>query len=175
MSSNEHEVWLGWEPSSWEAEDQTPKPSRWADELLGKRTVSLESRSVHPGVYACIDPPVPDTDLPTHAAITMKTPADGSQTSTQACPLLRLPAEIRNKIMRELFRDVSAKDWGGHRGVTPASIIFTCKQFYTETRNLAKEACTFRFEDLPWHHRLVIDGYAMTYDIRDTRYVPRPP
>ncbi|KAL8817374.1 MAG: hypothetical protein Q9191_008157, partial [Dirinaria sp. TL-2023a] len=169
MSGNEPAVGLGWEPSSWESDDQRPKPSRWEDKLLGKRIVSLEPRCAHLEVYACIDPPVPDTDLPTHVAITMNIPANGSQTSNQACTLLELPAEIRNKIMQELFRDVSVKDWGRNVGVTPASIIFTCKQFYNETRNLAKEACTFRFEDLPWQHRLVAHGYVMICDLRDNR------
>ena len=154
--------------STWKVEGQESKPPTWEDALLGKRLVTLEPHFHRNrfGVFACIDPPVPDVTLPNHLAITTTPMNSDPHTSDQARSLLTLPAEIRNKIMREVFRDVKVEDWNVRRGATPASIIFTCKQLYNEVRDRAKEACTFRFEDLPPQHRLFSTRFGGEDDLK---------
>ena len=81
----------------------------------------------------------------------------GTDSSLTPSPLERLPAELRLQILELLFEDVKPDDWLSahhHAGATPASVIFASKQLYLEGRDMALEACTFDYGDLPSFHRL---------------------
>ena len=145
-------------------------PTSFSDDLLGKRITTHRWDAWDP-FYHCHSKPVVLTRR-THPAPT------GSRT------LLSLPAEIRNQIFLALFSNVLPLDWSngserplnqaGQRpppkqmmagtGATPASIIFTCRQFYVETRDLALRGCTIAEEDLPTEYRIIPEGHEVPCD-----------
>ena len=90
-----------------------------------------------------------------------------TMSSPNPSPLLRLPAELRLQILAILFEEIHPDDWLSshhHDGATPASVIFACKQLFIEGRDLALNACTFQYEDLPSFKRMIGGQCMITCD-----------
>lgn len=86
------------------------------------------------------------------------------KTHRKGAPLLNLPIEILTMIMKEAYPEVGVQFWEQKKGVTPASIIFTCKTLYHTYRPVALERCAFRIEDFGTkHHRMTLEGRGIQF------------
>ena len=84
--------------------------------------------------------------------------------------LLDLHPEIRFQILENMFSNVKVEDW---QTVSPASIIFTCKTFYVEARELALDGCTYYLEGEPNNRTRIIvpePGDMATARTADLKY-----
>lgn len=132
--------------------------SDYKERLLGKRLTATTPAFERGGIKIFHSETNP-------ASLASDTSINSSQTLS---PLQRLPAEIRLQILSSVFDDVKPLDWlSAHHHATPASVIFTCKQLYRECRQLALEASTFPYEDLPLNHRLVRFDSALIDQCQD--------
>ena len=165
--------------------EPSPDP-RFGAILLGKRITTHDPKRAitREEFYYCCTPPSPFAFSLGH------TSSDGGAQASES-RLLTLPGELRNRIVAEMFRDVKAEDWkNGSRkkittededtvgklskpanGATPASIIFTCKQLYQETWNLAMVGCTFTRQGLPNCVRILPEWSGMTCNYEEERQV----
>lgn len=80
-------------------------------------------------------------------------------------PLLRLPGEIRNLILKEVVppqtvaEQADSENTGGNvNWLNTSAIIFCCKQLYAEGRALAVEKHTFEWKKFPKKTRLCAAG-----------------
>ena len=124
--------------------------SDWRERLIGKRLVTASPCFISDhGAKVFHNEPIP-------SSLTLST----TKPFPDSSPLLLLPAELRFHILANVLKDLQPDDWLSahhHVGATPASVIFTCKQLYIDGRQLALEACTFDYEELPVKRRMV--GY----------------
>ncbi|KAL9017674.1 MAG: hypothetical protein Q9185_005008 [Variospora sp. 1 TL-2023] len=108
--------------------------SDYEERLLGKRLITATPTFSHGGVKVF------------HCETDPASLASGTSTASPSTPsaLQTLPAEIRLHILAKIFEDIKPLDWlTAHHRSTPASVIFTCKQLYHESRQLALKTCTF--------------------------------
>ena len=133
--------------------------SDWQSRLLGKRPTTPSSRFQHQGECGHEVPVYHRSSDPTHLTCS-KNPASS--------PLQSLPPELRLRIFQFLFHDVKSEDWlRCHFNATPASVVFACKLFYEEARELALRGCTFCYEDLPERYQIMAkecDGLCESTD-----------
>lgn len=120
--------------------------SDWEERLVGRRLISSCPTFTHsqgPKVWY-------SASISTTSNLT---PAESSNVSSF---LLRLPIELRLHILAKLFEDLKPDEWlSCHHEATPASVMFTCKKLYVESRQVAVYGCTFRYEDLPERCRML--------------------
>lgn len=148
----------------------------WEDRLIGRRLVYGPDYRLF-GISQRLK------DIQTRADIRARRRArDSIATSTASSqplqsqfPFIKLPAELRNMVLRELFGGIESGDWGRKKDTTPASIIFTCKQMYNEGRIIARGGCTFRLDGIkelgPYSE--ILAGSGVRYDLQSERCVFR--
>lgn len=128
----------------------------WEERLLGRRLITETPTFETTGVKVYHNEPNPS--IP---ASILTNP------SRTLSPLQKLPPEIRLQILAEIFENVEPIDWLSahhHDGVTPASVILTCRQLYREGRELASKACTFEYAELPASNQIFGHDYHISYD-----------
>ncbi len=130
--------------------------SDWEERILGRRLITETPTFEIQGVKVYHNESKP--------CILASIPTDPPHTLS---PLQKLPTEIRLQILAQVFKDVKPLDWLSahyHDGATPASVIFTCRQLYRECRELALEACTFEYAELPASNRIFGHDYHISCD-----------
>ncbi|KAL8926573.1 MAG: hypothetical protein Q9208_002900 [Pyrenodesmia sp. 3 TL-2023] len=139
--------------------------SDYEERLLGRRLVTATPTFQAGGVKIFHNAPNPSILAPS-------SPTNSSPLPTTPSALQILPTEIRFLILSMVFEDVKPDDWLSahhHAGATPASVIFTCRQLYREGRQLALEACTFEYAELPENCRIVGWGCGDFCDYQEDR------
>ncbi|KAI4138836.1 MAG: hypothetical protein L6R39_006581 [Caloplaca ligustica] len=138
--------------------------SDYEERLLGRRLVTATPTFETGGVKIFHNAPNP-------SILASSSPTNTTPPTTPSA-LQTLPTEIPFLILSMVFEDVKPDDWLSaqhHAGATPASVIFTCSQLYREGRQLALEACTFEYGDLPENYRIVGWEGGVVCDYREDR------
>jgi hypothetical protein len=147
----------------------------WKDRLIGKRIVCADRHVADHEGWKSTDPQ--DFEPRVFYSAPLNTTAAGisRQYNIQtASPLLKLPAEIRNRILELVLpphmtsqAHTEGPSFGDATWMNTSAIIFCCRQLYVEGRGMAVDLHTFEWEQLPKQTRLCAAGKAKSaYDYK---------